>query len=189
MNLNQLFNDYDSADARKRLSTIRELTALNIVEAVPLLLRALQDSAFEVRVHAAIALGNLGDVRAVGALLLMVHDTRLNRDLLPNIWQGLAYTQDPRATEALVDLIEITFETPLRYDLVRFLGLTQDPRILDMLLDWLDDYDAMMAAAAAQALAHYGDTRALPRLRRYVQDPDERVRDAVLAAIKTLETQ
>lgn len=186
MDIQQLFQDYDSSDMRKRLDAIRELEQRQVVEAVPVLLRALHDTAFEVRVHAAIALGRLGDVRAVGALLLVVHDSRLDRHLLPSIWAGLAATQDPRATEALVDLLDVTTDSGLRHELVRLLGRTRDSRIFEMLLRLLDDQDPLIAVAAAQALADYGDTRAVPLLRQYMRDPDERVRNAIIGAIRSL---
>jgi HEAT repeat protein len=187
MSIDQFARAYQSNDDHQRLAAIRSLEQLRAVEAVPILLQARNDTCFDVRVHAVIGLALLGDVRAVGPLLLLVHDTRLNPDLLPAVWEALAHTRDPRATEALVDVLQITTARTLRYQLVRFIGITQDPRIFDILCEWLKSPDAQFAAAAAHGLAHYGDIHAIDHLLNYVRDPDDRVRQAVQAAIRELQ--
>lgn len=184
--IQQLARDYNSTDANQRLRVVRALEQLRVADAVPVLLLARNDAHFEVRVHAVIGLALLGDVRAVGALLLLVHDTRLDQALLPTVWEALAHTRDPRATEALFDVLETTNDDALRYKLVTYLGMTQDARIYTMLCEWLNSNDAQFAVAAAQGLVNYGDEDAIEHLLHYVRDPDHRVRDAVQAAIRAL---
>lgn len=186
MDIHHLANDYNSPDAEQRLRAIRHLEQLRATAAVPVLLQARNDSSFAVRVHAAIGLALLGDVRSVGPLLLLCHDTRLEASLLPAVWEALAHTRDPRATEALMDILAITTDARLRYMLVRLLGITQDARIFPFLCEWLANQDAQLAVAAAQGLALYGDIAAIDPLLDYVRDPDHRVRDAVQAAIRVL---
>lgn len=186
MNLYHLISEYDSDDSRRRLVAIQGMSALQDALTVPVLLRALQDPSFIVRVHAAIGLARLGDVRSVGALLTVIHDKRLPDSLYPDIWEALACTCDPRATEALMDVLETTTVHSQRYALIRALGVTEDSRVLRPLCAWLADPDALVAVAAADALGSLGDPRAIPHLEGYIRDPDERVRLAVADALLVL---
>jgi HEAT repeat protein len=67
------------------------------------------------------------------------------------------------------------------------LGRTQDPNVIDPLVEALDDPNASVRAAAAAALEQIGDASAVPALKQKRLDRSDAVRRAVKSAIITLE--
>ena len=89
------------------------------------------------------ALGELGDPRAVGPLLAMLHDKR-SPAAVAAIVGALGKIRDPRAVEALGEL--------------------GDPRSVEPLIGALHDGSASVRRAAAKALGRIGDPRSVDPL-------------------------
>jgi hypothetical protein len=65
---------FESSDATVRVDVVREMAAVDAVDVMPLLLRALTDAAPEVRAAAAAAAGELGAIESLPTLRLLMGD-------------------------------------------------------------------------------------------------------------------
>jgi len=89
--------------------------------------------------------------------------------------------------EAIPDLIEL-FEKSKKDPLLRFLsvqllGFSESTRALPVLLEALDDKNAMVRAEACRSLEDLGDGSAIPHLEARLTDVDDEVRLAAAEAL------
>jgi HEAT repeat protein len=117
----------------------------------PLLIALRYDDSLSVRLEAAIALGNLGDVRAVEALIVAIEDQLVHPQNMPIIINALAATRDPRAVDGLALAAEDRYPN-IRAAAATALGKIPDSRAVMVLETLLDDENETVAMAAFEAL-------------------------------------
>ncbi|MCD4786281.1 MAG: HEAT repeat domain-containing protein [Candidatus Eremiobacteraeota bacterium] len=196
-----------SPDRDKRIEGIKSLVATGSSQAVKPLIRVLvEDESPAVRQKAASALGEFRDSRAFEPLANAMNDKdsgvrrasvrmiSLSGDLrAPRVLCSALQDEDMsvrtevsgalkkmgrHAVEPL--LVMMGHENPLvRYNAVRLLGKTRDPRPLDPLLEMLDDPDSNVRRAVIEALGDLDDPRAFEPLTRILIDGKDESRLSV----------
>jgi len=195
----------------KRIEAIRSLVATGSSQVVKPLIRVLvEDESPAVRQKASLALGEFGDSRAFEPLAKALNDgdpgvrrssvraISLSGDLrAPGVICNALMDKDMsvrteassalrkmgrHAVEPLLGIV--THENPLvRYNAVRLLGKTRDPRPLDPLLEMLDDPDSNVRRAVIEALGELDDPRAFEPLTQILMRGEDESR---LASAKVL---
>jgi HEAT repeat protein len=92
------------------------------------------------------------------------------------VWLG------PAAADGLIKAFEAGRREPV---LVEVAGILGDARLLEPLIEILEDDDPLLRALSATALAGLTDTRAVPALLRATQDPEQPVRYAASEALNS----
>lgn len=198
-----------SADKDVRSNATAALTTIGTV-AVPELIEAVKSGTPTQRVGAATALGDLGAVRAVPALISALsaveQDVRLTaRDSLVTLGEpgvdllieamanANAFTRlhsaealgeigDDRAAEVLLEHINDDHRQ-VRLAATYAVGKVGDPGAIAELITKLDDDDREMREAAAVSLGQLDAHQALPQLVLALEDPIEAVREQAAAAL------
>ena len=182
-----LLQDEDS-DVRIFASNI--LARIAAPASYPALQFALSDSHENVRYAVAEALGNLGDPRAVEALLEVMHRDEWIR--FPAI-EALGKLADPAAIEPLTKLLDQ--EVWLRFPLVEALGRLGDEATGGLLLAHLEDENIMVGHAViaalgridqrhgTQLLGKLDQTKFIPLLTSALIVEDEAVRKSAVTAL------
>lgn len=138
--------------------------------AVEPLIAALKDPEGTVRRFAAIVLGDIGDVRAVGPLGVAIYD--LHFEVGHAASESLA-----RFGDAGLKILTEALHHPeawLRQHAISGLVLGGDTRIIPVLLDMLEDPDRDVVKLVIKSLGESGDERALPALQKIAADRSDR---------------
>ncbi len=162
------------------------------------LLSALDDEeSYFVRAAALESLGKTRDPRAFDALIAAIRGRSWNGTIEAGAARGLAELGDARAADALIDAIRLGVDEGLRRAaagaLARMGALVfpERSRIVDAIVQLLDDPMFLVQLAAIAAAESLEDARALPALDRLASSGfDGRIRrDAAEAAIRIREAQ
>ena len=144
--------------------------------AVDPLIKALGDEHKDVRRKAALALGRIGDGRATQPLLKQLGD---------EYWASRAHAAsalgrlgDGGAVDPLVKALDDKFPW-VQASAAEALGMLGDARATPALLERLDKAPAPVKIEILRALARLGGSKASEALKRYSDDPDPRIREAV----------
>jgi HEAT repeat protein len=151
------------------------------------LLAVLVDLQARGRAHAAMALGLIGDRRAVGALLNALQD----RDpvLRSRAAVALGRIGDARAFESLVMALRDP-KVHVRRDAMWALSELGDRRAAGLLIRALRDPSRFIRRQAAECLGELGSAQALPELQRLAMNEKQpRVKQAAWHAIEQLERE
>lgn|GEM_PF-693112 len=176
-----------------RANAAKRLALLNPPEALPALLRALDDPAFGVRQYAARALGLIGDRAATPALV--AHSTEPDREARIEIVVALGRLADPRAVEALAGALNDA-EDNIRLAAATALGHIPGPASSAALRGIIADDAHPGAVPALLSLGRRGDHAVTPVCLRRIEQAgfnDPQVAQALAesgdpAALDTLAT-
>jgi HEAT repeat protein len=207
----------NDADWRVRASAGRALGRLGVRDAVPDLVRALRDPVVDVRVVAAAAIWRLPDPAAVPALLELLNDSDANarqwaalalgviRDtratgplirLLGDSVQAvrldairsLGRIRDPAAVQPLERHVrDEAREIGERIEAISSLAMIEGPEKLDALIRLLELPNRELRQRVVEALGQVGDAVVIPALRRRRAAETGPMRNAIDAAIRSIE--
>jgi FOG: HEAT repeat len=149
-------------------------------EAIPRLLKLVEDSDSDVRRMAANALGNIGDEQAIGGLLKLVEDS--DSDVRRMAANALGNIGDEQAIPRLLKLLEDS-HPDVRRMAADALGNIGDEQAIPRLLKLLEDSHPDVRRSAADALGNIGDEQAIPRLLKLLEDSDSYVRRSAADAL------
>jgi HEAT repeat protein len=143
----------------------------------------IQDTEADVRSSAAKALGQLKDVRAVEALVSVLHD--------PDYWvrssaiAAVGSIGDSQAVEELMSILHHDPDDWVRSLAALSLGLTGDSRAVEGLISALHhDPDNLVRCYSVDALGSIGDSQAVERLIHILHhDPDDWMRRSTARAL------
>lgn len=134
------------------------------------LLDALGDRETTVRKYAVRVLGNLGDVRIIEELGMIVYD--LHHEVRQAAVEALAKFGSPA-----VDILGTALSHPeaaVREHAVMGLGQISDIRVAPLLIDMLNDPERDVRKQAIQSLGGLNDERAAPALKQIASDRSDR---------------
>ena len=153
---------------------------LDVPELIDRLIGATRDPADEVRLQAAHTLNGLdpGNVRPYREQLVELLET--DNDELQEAVSKLLATCYQRDWKTLADRLMGSKKTASLRGLIRTLSLIGDPKIGVLFLPLLDHKDAEIRELAAAQLAQVASRLPPEDLVRYLEDPNERVRAAVV---------
>ena len=119
-----------------------------------------------------------GDIRSVGALVraLCDEDCYVRQEAA----SALGAMGDPRAVEALIELLEEDDDEDVREEVAWALGKIGDARAVEPLIRALFDTDKDVREEAAWALGRIRDVRAVEPLIQALKDEEEDVREEVV---------
>ena len=127
----------------------------------------LNASSATVRTRAAVRLGELGDRRAVPALLASLRDS--DENVRREAAKALGAIKDPKAVAVLIEAIQDK-EPGVRAYAAYALGEIKDTKAVDALFDALRDPAWSVREQAAWALREMGDSRTAERVVRMLAD-------------------
>lgn len=145
---------FDNHELVRALSVAALAKFENTAIYTPLLIALRYDDSLSVRLEAAIALGNLGDVRAVESLITAIEEQLVHPQNMPIIINALATTCDPRAVDGLAIAAEDRFPNN-RAAAATALGIIPDIRAVNVLESLLDDENETVAMAAFDSLGRH----------------------------------
>jgi HEAT repeat protein len=157
-------------------------------------LAALTDAQVDVRTEAALALGDLGDTRAVEPLtaalaaagpLTGVSRTYLGLTPRAACASALGDLMDPRAVMPLISAL-VDADSDVRRQAALSLGQLGDARAVEPLIAALADESPPVREAAAAALGDLKDTRAVEPLAAALGDADKRLKTVIAEALGAL---
>jgi HEAT repeat protein len=151
-------------------------------EAVPALLGAMRHASALVRYHATVALGSIGDERAIPALVAALGDLEENRGGVAAGAEVALAQIGPRAVPALLEAVA-TAPDQVRTRAVRLLGKIGVGVPVDSLRRFLREGSENVRVQAATALWHVGEAQATPDLIAALGDESRYVRAAAAEAL------
>lgn len=176
----RLRQQLNSPDPQIRANACERVGQLKDRTAVLVLIKLLQDTCPIVRFNAALALGDIGDTAAAGALTqAIVPEPR--DDVAMAMAKALA-DLGPPAIPALIKLTNST-KPVVRMTACWELGRIGAHQAVEPLIRRLDDHDPNVRRAAIFALRRIGDERGLEAIARQVQSPDWRTEESAEQAL------
>lgn len=151
---------------------------------VDLLISQLTAEDLEVRRSAAVALGRIGDAKAVPALINALTDQSVAIDAA----NALARIGDPRAVDGLLSLIGDD-DASTRQAAVGALNSLALPSLSERIIPLLNDSDSNVREAAVKIAGYFGYPNAAGALVELSHDPNERVRCAVVEHLPFIEDE
>jgi len=152
------------------------------------MLKALEDTDWEIRSFAARALGKIGEKTAVVPLIRALKEDE-NRDVRDCASDALGLLGDASAVEPLVQAMKEDRETSVRCSASGALGLIGHAGAVPALIAMLKDPDACLRYHCARALGEIGDEAALRPLVEALKDEDPSVRSHAVEALEKMTKQ
>jgi len=153
-------------------------------EAVEALIPVLKHQDQSMHLTAAVALGNIGDERAVEPLILALNDKDAGDAAAVALGKIGAKMEDTPLRARTVEAL-IAASTSNNYAMSA-LGKISDPRAMDPLLAALKGQSSHIRAIAAEALGKFGNVHAVEPLIAALQDKDVRTRKEVIQSLGRL---
>ena len=148
------------------LNAILQLLVSGAWEALEPLVELAGDDNAELRMYAALALGDLKDRRAIPALLVLLRDRDTN--VKYHAIEALAKLKAVEAVDELASIAE-SREFFLAFPALDALSVIAEPRIAPRLVPLLED--EMLCGAAAAALAKLGEDSIVPSIVSLLEHP------------------
>ncbi|MFQ5560117.1 MAG: HEAT repeat domain-containing protein [Nitrospinota bacterium] len=159
-------------------------------EAVPLIIAGLKVEELLIRANAAKALGEIGDPRAVGALIPLlkdIPDEGAGQTVVLNAVNALALLKDKQAVDALLPLLG-SLNTPVRLSTVEALGVIGDRKAIPGIIPLVFDFHVMVRTRAITVLGDFGAKDAVSALEKVAQkDKKERLRELAKKTIDIIQ--
>lgn len=190
--LRSLLTDLDAEVRRLAIEGLWEDEKPSLI--APLIVCLREDQSVDVRASAATSLGRyiwLGVLEEIGpepasAAEAALHATWLREGEVNAVrrraLEGLAYSSLPNLNELILNAYYDEDEL-IRQSAIFAMGRTADSRWSKLVLSELDSYEPAMRFEAAQAAGEMGLRSAVQPLIRHLDDPDEAVREAAVAAL------
>lgn len=155
------------------------------VASVPLLVEALHDSYYQVRITAADALGRLGDPRALALLIQMLLEDE-EEEVRASAAHALGEIRNPAATGPLLRALHDRY-SEVRGAAARALGLLRDRQAIGPLVALFESGDRANAEAVVEALRAIDASEDLALLASAsaVEEGRQRAAETLLACLRT----
>ena len=177
----------DSKARQRAISAILDLARkkkLDLSRAVDCLIEALGDQDEWTQAYATVALGEIGDKKAVEPLVQLLAKKRVG-PVAVRAAQVLADMGDANGVDGLVHILQ-SGDQEHRVQAAYCLGRIRDPRGLEPLIRALADTNWGVRSGAAKGLKDMGDPKAIAPLREALRDEHSWVREAAAEAMALL---
>lgn len=172
----------DDTNPSTRHLVTHVLTKIGGQEVLEPLIHALHDTEPTVISKAAFGLAQIGDERAIPALVSLVgHENREVQTMLMNVLERF----DTASVQPLIELMA-SERWQVREQAADILGAIGDKAALPVLIDALKDEVWQVRFAAVTALGHLGGAEAKSALESMQDDPDSRVQELASKLLKRL---
>lgn len=167
------------------LNSVLQVLSLSKVDPVPVLIECLKEQDTDLRIYAALTLGERHDERAIPALRECLSDSD------PNVqFHAIEALAQLRAFEAMEDLIALAQSGDffLAFPALTALGQVANPQegasilpdtCMEQLIPLLDD--PLLAAQTAETLGQTGDAQVSSALAKRLNDPESPIRELTIA--------
>lgn len=149
------------------LNSVLQVLANSHIDTLPALIDCLGDPDVDLRIYAALALGEQNDQRAIPALIRALDDTDTN--VCYHTIDALGHLRAAEAVEPLLRLAE-SGDFYLAFPALDALMKIGDPTVASRLVPLLED--ELLCTAAADALGQLGDASCVEPLARLLNQPD-----------------
>ncbi|HSX81719.1 MAG TPA: HEAT repeat domain-containing protein, partial [Candidatus Saccharimonadia bacterium] len=156
------------------------LTQLNNPQTLPILIETLQAEAPDVRQGAVAILNTIADISLLKNLLSALADKEWWVTM--RVTDALGRDGGAKVVDAALKL-SLDTDAGMRRSAIEILKLTQDPQVLNFLIEALDAEDSWLQTCAAEAAGALGEKRVVPALLRLAQTGSTDMR---LVALRTL---
>ncbi|GBO53201.1 phycocyanin alpha phycocyanobilin lyase related protein NblB [Pseudanabaena sp. lw0831] len=180
--LSNIARQLDSDNSRDRLRALVSLRDLTPDEAVPLILKVIDDENLQIRSMAVFALG-LKHTEDCFPVLARILETEHDYGIRADAAGAMGYLQDNRAVEPLLRAFYEDTEWLVRFSAAVSLGNLGDVRAYDALIQALESEETMLHQAAIAALGEVGDLRCVDRILRFAQSDDWLTRQRLAEAL------
>ncbi|MEO0801441.1 MAG: HEAT repeat domain-containing protein [Cyanobacteria bacterium J06642_2] len=168
-----------------RMLALARLRDVPDADAVPLILKAIDDKHQQVRSWAVFALG-VKKTETSFPVLLRIMESDEDYGVRADAAGALGYLGDVRAFEPLVRAFYEDVEWLVRFSAAVSLGNLGDARAFDVLIEALGAPETLICQAAIAALGEIGDLRAVEPILNFAQDEDWLVRQRLAQALGNL---
>ncbi|MFN3927673.1 MAG: HEAT repeat domain-containing protein [Pseudanabaenaceae cyanobacterium] len=187
VNLAEVAQKLESTNSRDRLLALVSLRDVAPEQAVPLILKVIDDENLQIRSMAVFALG-LKPTPACLPTLVRILETEQDYGIRADAAGALGYLGDRRAFEPLLRAFYEDVEWLVRFSAAVSLGNLGDPRAYDALISALHSGETVLQQAAIAALGEIGDTRCVAEILKFVQSEDWLIRQRLADALGNLPT-
>jgi len=191
--ITELIEALKDGDASVRKRAAEKLGLIKDPRAVEPLIAALEDEYRDVRYAAVEALGKIKNPRAVEPLINALGDWREDvrlaiKETLDTINPNWRDSKEAKlqVSEFIAALLDEYEDDDIHSAAARALGLIQDPRAVEPLINALKDKNKHVRYAAAVALGDIQDSRAVEPLIDALKDKDGYVRSAAEHALNEI---
>jgi HEAT repeat protein len=176
----------ESSSSRDRLLALVSLRDVPAEDAVPLILKVIDDENTQIRSMAVFALG-IKPTEACFPVLVRILGTESDYGIRAAAAGALGYLSDPRGLEPLLRAFYEDVEWLVRFSAAVSMGNLRDPRAFDALIGALSCEETMLHQAAIAALGEIG-VRACGPILKFAQSDDWLTRQRLAEALGNLPT-
>jgi HEAT repeat protein len=187
LDLAEVSSRLESENSRDRLLALVSLRGIPAEQAVPLILKVIDDDNLQIRSMAVFALG-IKPTADCFPTLSRILETETDYGIRADAAGALGYLRDPRGFEPLMRAFYEDIEWLVRFSAAVSLGNLNDPRAYDALIGALDGKEALLQHAAIAALGEIGDIRCVDRILDFAQSDDWLSRQRLAEALGNLPT-
>ncbi len=177
----------ESSSSRDRLLALVSLRDVPAEDAVPLILKVIDDENIQIRSMAVFALG-VKPTAACFPVLVRILGTESDYGIRAAAAGALGYLSDPRGLEPLLRAFYEDVEWLVRFSAAVSMGNLRDPRAFEALIGALNHQETMLHQAAIAALGEIGDLRACAHILKFAQSDDWLTRQRLAEALGNLPT-
>ena len=173
-----------------RMSAAKSLGKLGDPVVLGLLVRSLETELVDgVKVQVMLALGKLGDRRAIDPLAKVLLSTKENEGIRLFAAHALGELKDERAVTPLVTTLLTDSSAKMRVSAAHALGFLGNKDANDALMQSLKDTEPTVQVATALALTMLGDQDLIDSILAALQHQDSAVRKEGIYALRTLRSE
>ncbi|MTJ13697.1 HEAT repeat domain-containing protein [Anabaena sp. UHCC 0187] len=177
----------ESPNLRDRMIALASLRQIAAEDAVPLIIKVLNDQSLQLRSMAIFALG-IKKTPECYSILVKILETDPDYGIRADAAGALGYLEDNRAVEVLSRAFYEDTDWLVRFSAAVSLGNIKDPRARDILIQALNSEEIVIQQAAISALGEIRDLDSVTHILRFAQSEDWLVRQRLAEALGNLPT-
>ncbi|MBF2056829.1 MAG: HEAT repeat domain-containing protein [Cyanobacterium sp. T60_A2020_053] len=188
VNLAEISARLDSDNSKDRLLALASLRQVEAKDAVPLIIKVINDDVLQVRSMAVFALG-VKQTEECFPILVKLLETDADYGIRADAAGALGYLQDIRAFDFLVRAFHEDTEWLVRFSAAVSLGNLGDVRAKDVLLRALHSGETVLEQAAISALGEIKAQDCVDEILNFAQSEDWLIRQRLAESLGNFNTE